>query len=68
MSRIRDALVEAVDPDAGIIPSTEGSTDLARGKHRNVLAIMVLRWKGTLIPGPALKGAHSSAFAEEDLI
>ncbi|MGJ7457831.1 DUF3541 domain-containing protein [Halomonas sp. RA08-2] len=52
--RIRDALVEAVDLDAGIIPSTEGSTDLTRGEHRNVLAIMVLRWPGTLHPGPGL--------------
>lgn len=68
VARIRDALVEAVDPETGIIPSTEGSTDLARGEHRNVLAIMVLRWTGALTPGPALKGTHPSAFAVEDPI
>lgn len=60
VSRIRDALVEAVDPDTGIIPSAEGSTDLARGEHRNVLAIMVLRWTGTLTPGPVLSVDRAS--------
>ncbi|MCA1770324.1 MAG: DUF3541 domain-containing protein [Halomonas sp.] len=54
VSRIRDALVEAVGPDSGIIPSIGGSNDLAGGEHRNVLAIMVLRWPGTLYLGPAL--------------
>ncbi|WP_373181949.1 DUF3541 domain-containing protein [Halomonas campaniensis] len=54
VARIRDMLVEAVDPATGIIPSAEGGTDLARGEHRNVLAIMVLRWPGRLYPGPAL--------------
>ncbi|QTF92241.1 DUF3541 domain-containing protein [Halomonas sp. BM-2019] len=52
--RIRDALVAAVDPEAGIIPSPQGSLDLAGGEHRNVLAIMVLRWPDTLHPGPNL--------------
>ncbi|MBE0490076.1 MAG: hypothetical protein IBX53_13465 [Halomonas sp.] len=51
---IRDALVEAVDADSGIIPSTEGSTDLTRGEHRNVLDSMVLRWPGTPTPEPAM--------------
>ncbi|EWH03360.1 DUF3541 domain-containing protein [Halomonas sp. BC04] len=54
VGRIRDSLVAAIDPQAGIIPSTAGSTDLARGEHRNVLAIMVLRWPGRLYPGPDL--------------
>ncbi|WP_416138035.1 DUF3541 domain-containing protein [Halomonas sp. HK25] len=54
VSRIREVLVEAVAPDTGIIPSAEGSTDLTRGEHRNVLAIMVLRWSGALHPGPDL--------------
>lgn len=62
VSRIRDVLVEAVDPDTGIIPSPEGSTDLARGEHRNVLAIMVLRWPGKLYPGPALDNAMPMVF------
>jgi hypothetical protein len=57
VSRIRDALVEAVDPETGIIPSPAGGTDLARGEHRNVLAIMVLRWPGTLHPGPDLSNS-----------
>ncbi|MFQ3788919.1 DUF3541 domain-containing protein [Halomonas sp. A29] len=52
--RIRQRLTESVDPRAGIIPSTRGDTDLARGEHRNVLAIMVLTWPGQLHPGPSL--------------
>lgn len=51
---IRNALVDAVDPAAGIIPSPSGSLDLAGGEHRNVLAIMVLRWTQALHPGPRL--------------
>jgi len=35
-----------------MIPSPDGSTDLERGEHRNVLAIMVLGWQGRLYPGP----------------
>lgn len=51
---IRNALVDAIDPATGIIPSPSGSFDLAGGEHRNVLAIMVLRWTDRLYPGPAL--------------
>jgi hypothetical protein len=51
---IRDALVNAVDPATGIIPSPSGSLDLAGGEHRNVLAIMVLRWTDRLYPGPEI--------------
>ncbi|MFY0989730.1 DUF3541 domain-containing protein [Halomonas sp. C05BenzN] len=54
VERVRDALVAAVDSEAGMIPSPSGSTDLARGEHRNVLAIMVLRWPGVLYSGPDL--------------
>ncbi|SFU69632.1 DUF3541 domain-containing protein [Halomonas korlensis] len=49
---IRDALVDAIDPTTGIIPSPSGSLDLAGGEHRNVLAIMVLRWAKAIYPGP----------------
>ncbi|NAW33533.1 DUF3541 domain-containing protein [Halomonas alimentaria] len=52
VGRVRDALVAAVDPASGMIPSPGGSTDLERGEHRNVLAIMVLGWQGRLYPGP----------------
>lgn len=54
VGRIRQALVAAIDPQSGIIPSTSGSTDLIHGEHRNVLAIMVLTWPGQLHPGPDL--------------
>ncbi|PMR74438.1 DUF3541 domain-containing protein [Billgrantia endophytica] len=52
--RVRDVLVEAIDPRAGIIPSPTGSVDLDGGEHRNVLAILVLRWPGRLYSGPDL--------------
>lgn len=52
--RVRDALAAAVDPAVGMIPSPGASTDLERGEHRNVLAIMVLGWQGRLYPGPTL--------------
>lgn len=57
VARIRQRLAEAIDPDAGIIPSPRGNTDLARGEHRNALAIMVLTWPGRLHAGPELAGA-----------
>ncbi|MCE8017779.1 DUF3541 domain-containing protein [Halomonas sp. MCCC 1A17488] len=64
VARIRQRLAEAVDPRAGIIPSPRGEIDLARGEHRNVLALMVLTWPGRLHPGPDLSaGVRSGAAA-----
>ncbi|MFP4138099.1 MAG: DUF3541 domain-containing protein [Halomonas sp.] len=48
--------VDALDSARGMIPSSEGSTDLLKGGHRNVLAIMVLGWRGHLYPGPCHEG------------
>ncbi|WP_244272240.1 DUF3541 domain-containing protein [Halomonas aestuarii] len=52
--RLRDALLEAYDPVARMVPSEQGGTNLARGEHRNVLAIMLLDWPDRLYPGPKL--------------
>lgn len=54
VARIRRHLMQAIDPRSGIIPSPDGDTDLERGEHRNVLAIMVLGWPGYLYAGPDL--------------
>ncbi|MFG6177907.1 DUF3541 domain-containing protein [Halomonas sp. THAF12] len=54
LRRLRDALVAAYDPVAGMVPSESGGTDLAHGEHRNVLAIMLLDWPERLHPGPIL--------------
>ncbi|WP_163577598.1 DUF3541 domain-containing protein [Halomonas faecis] len=54
VARLREVLVAAVDPTSGIIPSPAGSSELAGGEHRNVLAIMVLCWPGRLHQGPWL--------------
>lgn len=58
--QLRQALVEAYDPHARMIPATDGTTDLERGEHRNVLAIMLLRWPATLHPGPDLRDTHGT--------
>jgi hypothetical protein len=54
VEQIRRALISAYDPDARMIPSLSGSTDFARGEHRNVLAVMLLQWPDRLHPGPKL--------------
>ncbi|MCK2184058.1 DUF3541 domain-containing protein [Halomonas getboli] len=54
VTRLREALVDAFDPVAGMVPSESGGTDLERGEHRNVLAIMLLDWPERLYPGPIL--------------
>lgn len=64
VGRVREALVAAVDPVSGIIPSPAGKKGLAGGEHRNVLAIMVLRWPGRLHPGPDLSNRLVGRSAE----
>lgn len=54
VTRLRDALLNAYDPTARMIPSEHGDTRLAKGEHRNVLAIMLLDWPARLYPGPIL--------------
>ncbi|EKO3538554.1 DUF3541 domain-containing protein [Vibrio fluvialis] len=46
VEKTRQAIQNAVNKDAGMVPSTTGSTDVSEGEHRNVLAIMLLDWKG----------------------
>ncbi|RAH37758.1 DUF3541 domain-containing protein [Halomonas sp. SL1] len=55
--RLREALVAAYDPVAGMVPSESGGTDRDRGEHRNVLAIMLLDWPERLYPGPCLSAS-----------
>lgn len=45
--KARKALQKALNRDHGLIPSVTGEMDLKKGEHRNVLAIMLLDWKGT---------------------
>ncbi|NGN98823.1 DUF3541 domain-containing protein [Grimontia sp. S25] len=46
VTRSQDIIQEAINRDKGMVPSVSGSTDLAKGEHRNVLAIMLLDWQG----------------------
>lgn len=46
VEQTRQAIVQAMDKQAGMIPSNRGGTNIVRGEHRNVLAIMLLDWQG----------------------
>lgn len=54
VERLQSTLLQAYNPAARMIPAEDGSTDLAHGEHRNVLAIMLLDWPERLYPGPVL--------------
>ncbi|WP_261874973.1 DUF3541 domain-containing protein [Vibrio rarus] len=42
--KTRQAIKQAINPQAKLVPSVTGSTDFSHGEHRNVLAIMLLDW------------------------
>ncbi|EOX4951954.1 DUF3541 domain-containing protein [Vibrio alginolyticus] len=46
VKKTRQAIRHAINAEKGMIPSVDGSFDLKYGEHRNVLAIMLLDWKG----------------------
>lgn len=46
VARSQTIIQQVIDREKGMVPSVSGSTDLAKGEHRNVLAIMLLDWKG----------------------
>lgn len=46
VEKTRQAIQDAVNKEAGMVPATNGNTDISEGEHRNVLAIMLLDWKG----------------------
>lgn len=46
VTRSQDIIQEAINREANMVPSVSGGTDLAKGEHRNVLAIMLLDWQG----------------------
>ncbi|MCQ1057963.1 DUF3541 domain-containing protein [Photobacterium sp. ZSDE20] len=47
VDKTRKAIQHSLNRQAGIIPAINGSTSLLDGEHRNVLAIMLLDWRGT---------------------
>lgn len=63
---VREALEQRYDPQAEMIPSPHWGTDLNKGEHRNVLAIMLYHWPSRLHPGPDLSHypAYRQRFAE----
>ncbi len=46
VEKTRHAIRTAINAEQGMIPSVDGNFDLQLGEHRNVLAIMLLDWKG----------------------
>ncbi len=63
---VGEALEHVYDPQAEMIPSAHWGTDLNKGEHRNVLAIMLYHWPSRLHPGPDLSQypAYRQRFAE----
>lgn len=47
VEKTRKAIKASINLEAGLVPSVSGSVSLSGGEHRNVLAIMLLDWKGT---------------------
>jgi hypothetical protein len=46
LRQTQQVIKQAIDPQYGLIPSVTGDLSLDSGEHRNVLAIMLLDWKG----------------------
>lgn len=46
VDRTRQAIQKSLNRKVGMIPGVDGNTDLENGEHRNVLAIMLLDWRG----------------------
>ncbi|CAE6953092.1 DUF3541 domain-containing protein [Vibrio sp. B1FLJ16] len=46
VEKTRHAIRAAIDSEQGMIPSTDRKFDLNSGEHRNILAIMLLDWRG----------------------
>ncbi|WP_409438879.1 DUF3541 domain-containing protein [Psychromonas sp. GE-S-Ul-11] len=42
----QSVIQKALDREHGLVPSVDGEFDLKKGEHRNVLAIMLLDWRG----------------------
>ncbi len=45
-----------------MILSTRGNSDIAKGEHRNILAVMLLSWGDRLFEGPDLSLYHEEVF------
>jgi len=56
--KTRKVIQQALDHEHNLIPSVNGETDLKKGEHRNVLAIMLLDWKKPNV-GPTITGQPS---------
>ena len=53
----RETVVAGIDTIKAMILSPSGDDDLEQGEHRNILAIMLLRWPDVLHPGPYLESS-----------
>ncbi|NRD73928.1 DUF3541 domain-containing protein [Shewanella sp. VB17] len=46
VSKVRVHILNAIDKEQGMIPSRDGRFSFSYGEHRNVLAVMLLDWRG----------------------
>ncbi len=47
-------VIKSFDKKQSMILSPKGNSDISKGEHRNILAIMLLSWGGSLFQGPDL--------------
>lgn len=52
VKKAQQAISKAIHPQHNMIPSVTGDINLERGEHRNVLAIMLLDWRGLAATNP----------------
>ena len=58
IKKIRSFIAERVDPQKDMILSTNGKASFAKGEHRNIIAVLLLDWKGCS-PIPSSKDVQS---------
>ncbi len=54
VEKTRRKIVSAYNHDMRMIPDSEGNKTLKLAQHRNILASILLDWKGSYFPGPYL--------------
>ncbi|WP_445778842.1 DUF3541 domain-containing protein [Shewanella sp.] len=60
VDKVKKHVIAAYHPQLKMIPSPKGEAHLSSGEHRNVLAMMLLKWPETLHKGPYLNDITST--------
>ncbi|MBR9727874.1 DUF3541 domain-containing protein [Shewanella intestini] len=59
VEKVKQHLLKVYSPTHRMLLSPSGKAHLATGEHRNILAMMLLKWPETLHPGPYLNEIKS---------